>query len=94
MLPSESMTCLFLGFPELAKIWASASYYLSQQLALHQAVRIPGLGTFTVVTEQVASQKNDIVTVERPMFHLAKAIVHNHDLRYDYIDIPGRTTED
>ncbi|XP_047909402.2 coiled-coil domain-containing protein 81-like isoform X1 [Anser cygnoides] len=74
---------------ELAKIWASASYYLSQQLALHQAVRIPGLGTFTVVTEQVASQKNDIVTVERPMFHLAKAIVHNYDLRYDYIDIPG-----
>lgn len=61
---------------------------------LFQAVRIPGLGTFTVVTEQVASQKNDIVTVERPMFHLAKAIVHNHDLRYDYIDIPGRTTED
>ncbi|XP_040404097.1 coiled-coil domain-containing protein 81-like [Cygnus olor] len=74
---------------ELAKIWASASYYLSQQLALHQAVRIPSLGTFTVVTEQVASQKNDIVTVERPMFHLAKAIVHNHDLRYDYIDVPG-----
>ena len=36
MLLSESMTCLFLGFPELAKIWASASYYLSQQLALHQ----------------------------------------------------------
>eukprot|EP00075_Anas_platyrhynchos_P016676 XP_027305929.1 coiled-coil domain-containing protein 81-like [Anas platyrhynchos] len=74
---------------EIAKIWASASHYLSQQLALHQAVRIPGLGTFTVVTEQVANQEKDIVTVERPVFHLAKAIVHNNDLRYDYIDVPG-----
>ncbi|XP_068528359.1 coiled-coil domain-containing protein 81-like [Anas acuta] len=83
------MTCVFLGFPEIAKIWASASHYLSQQLALHQAVRIPGLGTFTVVTEQVANKEKDIVTVERPVFHLAKAIVHNNDLRYDYIDVPG-----
>eukprot|EP00075_Anas_platyrhynchos_P017841 XP_027307094.1 titin-like [Anas platyrhynchos] len=74
---------------EIAKIWASASHYLSQQLALHQAVHIPGLGTFTVVTEQVANQEKDIVTVERPVFHLAKAIVHNNDLRYDYIDVPG-----
>uniref|UniRef100_A0A493SW88 CCDC81 HU domain-containing protein n=1 Tax=Anas platyrhynchos platyrhynchos TaxID=8840 RepID=A0A493SW88_ANAPP len=89
MLLSESMTCVFLGFPEIAKIWASASHYLSQQLALHQAVHIPGLGTFTVVTEQVANQEKDIVTVERPVFHLAKAIVHNNDLRYDYIDVPG-----
>lgn len=30
------MTCLFFCFPELAKFWSSASYYLSQQLAFYQ----------------------------------------------------------
>lgn len=30
------MTCLALVFTEFARIWASASYYLSQRLALHQ----------------------------------------------------------
>ena len=35
LLP-QSMTCLSLVLPEVAKIWASASCYLSQQLALHQ----------------------------------------------------------
>ncbi|KAM6032577.1 uncharacterized protein LJ206_002286 [Theristicus caerulescens] len=74
---------------EFAKIWASASWYLSQQLALHQAVRIPGLGTFAVVRERVASQEQDLVVVERPVFHLAKAIAQDHDLRYGYVDIPG-----
>lgn len=32
----QSMTCPSLVFPEFVKIWASTSYYLSQQLALHQ----------------------------------------------------------
>ncbi|KAM6115519.1 coiled-coil domain-containing protein 81-like [Phoenicopterus ruber ruber] len=74
---------------ECAKIWASASCYLSQQLALHQAVRIPGLGTFAVVRARVASKEKDLVVVERPVFHLANAIVRDHDLQYGCTDVPG-----
>ncbi|KAK4809422.1 hypothetical protein QYF61_009677 [Mycteria americana] len=74
---------------EFAQIWASASRYLSQQLALYQAVRIPGLGTFAVVRERVASKEKDLVVVERPVFHLANDIVRDHDLQYGCIDVPG-----
>ncbi|OXB70879.1 UNVERIFIED_CONTAM: hypothetical protein H355_005330 [Colinus virginianus] len=77
---------------ELAKIWSSASYYLGQELALYQAVRIPGLGSFTVVRETVVSQQKGPVVVDRPVFHLAKALAQDHDLLYDSIDVPGRVT--
>ncbi|POI23313.1 hypothetical protein CIB84_012939, partial [Bambusicola thoracicus] len=50
-------------------------------------VHIPGLGTFTVVREHVVSQQKGLVTVERPLFHLAKALAQDHDLQYDCIDI-------
>ncbi|XP_061231746.1 coiled-coil domain-containing protein 81-like [Neopsephotus bourkii] len=82
------MTCLPLLFPEFSRIWASASSYLSQRLALHQDVYIPGLGTFAVVRQQVVSKKN-LVSVVRPVFRLAKAIVQDHGLRYSHTDIPG-----
>ncbi|KAM6042947.1 coiled-coil domain-containing protein 81-like [Theristicus caerulescens] len=75
---------------EFANIWASASWYLSQRLALHQTVCIPGLGTFAVVRERVASMGKDLVVVERPVFHLAKAIAQDHGLRYGCIEVPGR----
>ncbi|XP_074936243.1 uncharacterized protein LOC142050930 [Phalacrocorax aristotelis] len=74
---------------EFAKIWASSSWYLSQQLALHQAVRIPGLGTFVVVRQRVASKEKGLVVVERPVFHLANTLARDHDLRYGCVDIPG-----
>ncbi|OXB79116.1 UNVERIFIED_CONTAM: hypothetical protein H355_005992 [Colinus virginianus] len=74
---------------ELAKIWSSASYYLGQELALYQAVRIPGLGSFTVVRETVVSQQKGPVVVDRPVFHLAKALAQDHDLLYDSIDVPA-----
>ncbi|OXB54444.1 hypothetical protein ASZ78_003579, partial [Callipepla squamata] len=73
----------------LAKIWSSASYYLGQQLALYQAVHIPGLGSFTVVRENVVSQQKGLVVVDRPVFHLAKVLAQDHDLLYDSIDVPG-----
>ncbi|KAK4809453.1 hypothetical protein QYF61_009708 [Mycteria americana] len=56
---------------------------------LFQAVRIPGLGTFAVVRERVASKEKDLVVVERPVFHLANDIVRDHDLQYGCIDVPG-----
>ncbi|KQK96037.1 hypothetical protein AAES_34469 [Amazona aestiva] len=87
---------------EFARIWASASYYLSQRLALHQVgptsssppilmkdVHIPGLGTFAVVREQVVSKQKDWVVVVRPVFHLANAIMQDHGLRYSHTDILG-----
>ena len=39
----QSVTSLPLVFPEFAKIWASSSWYLGQQLALHQV----GLTSFS-----------------------------------------------
>lgn len=42
-----------------------------------------------VVRERVVSQKG-LVTVERPLFHLAKALAQDHDLQYDSIDVAGR----
>ncbi|KAM6032497.1 uncharacterized protein LJ206_002323 [Theristicus caerulescens] len=88
--PRLSPTTQKLKNSEFANIWASASWYLSQRLALHQAVCIPGLGTFAVVRERVASMEKDLVLVERPVFHLAKAIAQDHDLRYGCIEVPGR----
>ncbi|KAK2529702.1 hypothetical protein Q9233_006869, partial [Columba guinea] len=86
---------------EFAKIWASASSHLSLQLALHQtsslppsplfqAVRIPGIGTFAVVTKRVALSEQDLVIVERPVFQLEQAVAQDHELRCGCIDIPGR----
>lgn len=43
-----------------------------------------------VVRERVASKEKDLVVVERPVFHLANAIARAHDLRYSYIDVPGK----
>jgi len=45
-----------------------------------------------VVRERVVSQKG-LVTVERPLFHLAKALAQDHDLQYDSIDVAGRKSE-
>ncbi|KAK2529683.1 hypothetical protein Q9233_006850 [Columba guinea] len=84
------MTGLSLVLPEFAKIWASASSHLSLQLALHQAVRIPGIGTFAVVTKRVALSEQDLVIVERPVFQLEQAVAQDHELRCGCIDIPGR----
>ncbi|XP_057262487.1 coiled-coil domain-containing protein 81-like [Pezoporus wallicus] len=86
--PHLSLTTEKLRSSEFAKIWDSASCYLSQQLALHQDVHIPGLGTFAVVSQQVASKK-DLVVVARPVFHLANTIMQDHGLRYSHTDIPG-----
>ncbi|KAK2525585.1 hypothetical protein Q9966_011320 [Columba livia] len=74
---------------ELAKIWASTSYHLSLQLALHQAVRIPGIGTFAVVRKRVALGEQDLVIVERPVFQLEQAVAQDHELRCGCIDFPG-----
>ncbi|KAM9662058.1 uncharacterized protein ACIBXB_012125 isoform 2-T5 [Morphnus guianensis] len=87
--PHLSPTTEKLKSTEFLKIWASTSCYLSQRLALHQAVRIPGLGTFVVVRERVVSKEKDPVVVERPVFHLANAIARDHGLRYGCIDVPG-----
>ncbi|POI25439.1 hypothetical protein CIB84_010811 [Bambusicola thoracicus] len=40
-----------------------------------------------VVREWVVSQQKGLVTVERPLFHLAKALAQDHDLQYDSIDV-------
>ncbi|XP_032298410.1 coiled-coil domain-containing protein 81-like isoform X2 [Coturnix japonica] len=84
--PRSPPTTEKLRESELARIWSSASYYLGEQLALYQAVSIPGLGTFTVVRELVASQQNNTVAVHRPVFLLAKALAQDNDLQYDFID--------
>ncbi|XP_032298480.1 uncharacterized protein LOC116652929 [Coturnix japonica] len=84
--PRSPPTTKKLRESELARIWSSASYYLGEQLALYQAVSIPGLGTFTVIRELVASQQNNTVAVHRPVFLLAKALAQDNDLQYDFID--------
>ncbi|XP_071659078.1 uncharacterized protein [Patagioenas fasciata] len=87
--PHLSPTIEKLERYELAKIWASTSYHLSLQLALHQAVRIPGIGTFAVVRKQVALSEQDLVIVERPVFRPDKAVVQDYELRYGCKDFPG-----
>ncbi|KAK2529695.1 hypothetical protein Q9233_006862, partial [Columba guinea] len=57
---------------------------------LFQAVRIPGIGTFAVVTKRVALSEQDLVIVERPVFQLEQAVAQDHELRCGCIDIPGR----
>ncbi|XP_048795030.1 coiled-coil domain-containing protein 81-like [Lagopus muta] len=87
--PRSTPTAEKIRKSELAKFWFSTSYYLGRQLALYQAVSIPELGAFTLVREHVVNQQNNVVLVERPVFHLAKALAQDHDLRYDYIDVAG-----
>ncbi|XP_071673100.1 coiled-coil domain-containing protein 81-like [Patagioenas fasciata] len=87
--PHLSPTIEKLERYEFAKIWASTSYHLSLQLALHQAVRIPGIGTFAVVRKRVALSEQDLVIVERPVFRPDKAVVQDYELRYGCKDFPG-----
>ncbi|XP_064893304.1 coiled-coil domain-containing protein 81-like [Columba livia] len=91
--PHLSPTMEKLERYELAKIWASTSYHLSLQLALHQAVRIPGIGTFAVVRKRVALGEQDLVIVERPVFQLEQAVARDHELRCGCIDFPGKQRE-
>ncbi|XP_071673831.1 uncharacterized protein [Patagioenas fasciata] len=87
--PHLSPTIEKLERYEFAKIWASTSYHLSLQLALHQAVRIPGIGTFAVVTKRVALSEQDLVIVERPVFQPEKAVAQDRELRCACTDFPG-----
>ncbi|XP_071621338.1 coiled-coil domain-containing protein 81-like [Heliangelus exortis] len=66
---------------EVARIWDTISGYLSQKLALHQAVHIPQLGTFVVVKELATGTNKDVVAVHRPVFHLTKAVAELLDLQ-------------
>ncbi|XP_071621148.1 uncharacterized protein [Heliangelus exortis] len=66
---------------EVARIWDTISGYLSQKLALHQAVHIPQLGTFVVVRELATGTNKDVVAVHRPVFHLTKAVAELLDLQ-------------
>ncbi|XP_042649893.1 coiled-coil domain-containing protein 81-like [Tyto alba] len=70
MMPSIPVT-------ERIRIWDVVSSYIQEHLLLHKGVRIPTLGSFDVVPThiQVGNKK---VTVQSPVFHLARNLaVHN-----------------
>ncbi|XP_068262707.1 coiled-coil domain-containing protein 81-like [Nyctibius grandis] len=65
---------IFLCFPERRAIWNAVSGYVQEQLLLHKGVRIPALGSFDTVPEQI-QVGSETVTVQRPVFHLARNLI-------------------
>ncbi|KAK2510283.1 hypothetical protein Q9233_017896 [Columba guinea] len=69
-------------------IWDAVATYIHDHLLSNKGVRIPTLGSFDVVTQQVQVGEED-VTIHRPTFNLARNLVVGHNLVDDKSYLPG-----
>ncbi|XP_064904223.1 coiled-coil domain-containing protein 81-like isoform X2 [Columba livia] len=69
-------------------IWDAVATYIHDHLLSNKGVRIPTLGSFDVVTQQVQVGDED-VTIHRPTFNLARNLVVGHNLVDDKSYLPG-----
>ncbi|XP_057274902.1 coiled-coil domain-containing protein 81-like [Pezoporus wallicus] len=75
-------------FPERATIWDAVSSYVREQLLQHKGVRIPSLGTLDVVQEKI-QVGDELVTIHRPTFSLARNLALVHNLMGNKLYAPG-----
>nr|XP_047933319.1 coiled-coil domain-containing protein 81-like isoform X4 [Anser cygnoides] len=71
-----------------AAVWDTVAGYVQQQLLLRKGVHIPTLGSFDTIPEQVRVQAGDL-TVQRPVFRLARNLSDAHQLTDDKAYVPG-----
>ncbi|XP_069709121.1 coiled-coil domain-containing protein 81 [Phaenicophaeus curvirostris] len=79
---------VFLCFPERTTIWDVVAGYIEERLLLHKGIRIPALGTFDTVPEWI-QVGDEAVTVQRPVFRLARNLVIAHNLTDNKDYLPG-----
>ncbi|XP_071898529.1 coiled-coil domain-containing protein 81 isoform X2 [Anas platyrhynchos] len=71
-----------------AAVWDTVSGYVHQQLLLHKGVRIPTLGSFDTIPERLRVRAREL-TVQRPVFRLARNLADAHQLTDDKAYLPG-----
>ncbi|XP_031411962.1 coiled-coil domain-containing protein 81-like [Meleagris gallopavo] len=71
---------------ERIAIWDAVAVYIQTQLLLHKGVRIPTLGSFDVVSIKAG---DEALVMPRPVFRLARNLVHAHSLTDDTEYLPG-----
>ncbi|XP_053913850.1 coiled-coil domain-containing protein 81-like [Cuculus canorus] len=79
---------VFLCFPERTAIWDVVAGYIQERLLQDKGVRIPTLGSFDIVPTQI-KVGDEAVTIQRPMFYLARNLVAEHNLTDDKDYLPG-----
>ncbi|XP_032568318.1 coiled-coil domain-containing protein 81-like [Chiroxiphia lanceolata] len=73
---------------ERRAVWSAVSRYVQRQLLQHKGVRVPTLGSFDVVhTETPVGDRT--VTLQRPMFYLARNLGGVSNLMDNNIDLTG-----
>ncbi|XP_062448830.1 coiled-coil domain-containing protein 81-like [Rhea pennata] len=86
--PQMLPTLRKLSLDDVIRIWAAMSEYTQQTLLMNQAVRIPGIGTFLVVEQQILDVGYSDVTVARPVFLLSETLADVHGLIFTQDNIP------
>ncbi|XP_074973438.1 coiled-coil domain-containing protein 81-like [Phalacrocorax aristotelis] len=73
---------------EQAAVWDAVADHVQEWLLLHKGLRIPTLGSFDTIPKQI--QVGDkAVTLQWPMFHLARNLVVAHSLTDNKAYLPG-----
>ncbi|XP_075345426.1 uncharacterized protein LOC142403144 [Mycteria americana] len=73
---------------ERTAVWDAVAGYVQEQLSLHKGVRIPTLGSFDAVPKRVQVGA-EVVTIRKPVFHLARNLAVVHNLMDNKAYLPG-----
>ncbi|KAL8191186.1 UNVERIFIED_CONTAM: hypothetical protein K2H54_069194 [Gekko kuhli] len=74
---------------EVFSIWDTVSEFVEKQLSMNKGVSIPGLGTFSILRQELEISANKHIVVQRPVFHLSEKLVQIHGLKRNKVRIPG-----
>ncbi|XP_072704725.1 coiled-coil domain-containing protein 81-like [Ciconia boyciana] len=73
---------------ERTAVWDAVAGYVQDQLLLHKGVRIPTLGSFDAVPKRI-HVGGEVVTIRKPVFHLARNLAVVHNLMDNKAYLPG-----
>ncbi|KAM7074313.1 uncharacterized protein J5F26_017452 [Ciconia maguari] len=73
---------------ERTAVWDAVAGYVQEQLLLHKGVRIPTLGSFDAVPKRI-HVGGEVVTIRKPVFHLARNLAVVHNLMDNKAYLPG-----
>ncbi|KAK4805306.1 hypothetical protein QYF61_019250 [Mycteria americana] len=73
---------------ERTAVWDAVAGYVQEQLLLHKGVRIPTLGSFDAVPKRIQVGA-EVVTIRKPVFHLARNLALVHNLVDNKAYLPG-----
>ncbi|XP_072704724.1 uncharacterized protein [Ciconia boyciana] len=78
---------------ERTAVWDAVAGYVQDQLLLHKGVRIPTLGSFDAVPKRI-HVGGEVVTIRKPVFHLARNLAVVHNLMDNKAYLPGKTADE